>query len=368
LVWESTNFEEKKGMEQFLMMNDRIGNATDLPIVLENVGRRLSPVAGIFDVSLQLKKGEILSLVGQTGAGKTTLLNLVAGLESLDHGRILLNGIDAERIKPHKRGVSMIFQRDVFYPGQRLEKDWAEAEKKGVLQRWSDTGFDPRELLNELQLPDSLLKQKPETLSGGQARRASLLRAMLQDRPILLADEPLTGLDLWTRDSVSRLLWRFIKSTGKSMIVVAHEPSEAFGLADTIAVMHEGRLLQSGTSEDLLNNPQHLEMIRLLQFPPMNDISQFLPDNKTTIAMMPAKCTWIEFQPSSSNKNREVRFLRNRWTPSGEYTEWKCNHSNQVFWVERRPEFHENGWLCWDHSAQILFDIASGKRIHQARL
>ena len=349
-------------------MDDRIAIGADHAIVLENVSRNLSAFAGVFDLSLQLKKGEILALIGQTGAGKTTLLNLVAGLESLDHGRILLNGVDAERIKPHQRGVSMIFQRDVFYPGQKLEKDWSEADKKGVLQRWSDTGFDLRELLDELQLSDSVLKQKPETLSGGQARRASLLRAMLQDRPIMLADEPLTGLDLWTRDSVSRLLWRFIKITGKSMIVVAHEPSEAFGLADRIAVMKGGQLLQTGTPEDLLKNPQHLEMIRLLQFPPMNNISYFLPDLKNTIVMIPLKSTWVEFQPGSFNLNHEVKFLRNRWTPSGEFTEWKCNHSNQVFWVERSPEFHENAWLCWDHSAQILFDKASGNRIHQARL
>ena len=184
----------------------------------------------------------------------------------------------------------------------------------------------------------------------------------------MLADEPLTGLDLWTRDSVSRLLWRFIKITGKSMILVAHEPSEAFGLADTIAVMKGGHLLQTGKSEDLLKNPQHLEMIRLLQFPPMNDISHFWPDLKNTIVMIPLKSTWIESQPGSLNMNHEVSFLRNRWTPSGEFTEWKCNHSNQVFWVERSPEFHERAWLCWDHSAQILFDKASGKRIHQARL
>ncbi len=349
-------------------MDDRIAIGADHAIVLENASRSLSAFAGVFDLSLQLKKGEILALIGQTGAGKTTLLNLVAGLESLDHGRILLNGVDAERIKPHQRGVSMIFQRDVFYPGQKLEKDWSEADKKGVLQRWSDTGFDPRELLDELQLSDSVLKQKPETLSGGQARRASLLRAMLQDRPIMLADEPLTGLDLWTRDSVSRLLWRFIKTTGKSMIVVAHEPSEAYGLADRIAVMKDGHLLQTGTPEDLRKNPQHLEMIRLLQFPPMNDISQFLPDLKNTIVMIPLKSTWIESQPGTLNMNLEVSFLRNRWTPSGEFTEWKCNHSNQVFWVERSPEFHERAWLCWDHSAQILFDQASGNRIHQARL
>ncbi len=350
-------------METTGFMDDLTKNSPQPLIALEHVSRQISPSAGIYDVSLDVNQGQILALVGHTGAGKTSLLNLIAGLDDLDKGRILLSGTDAKRLRPHQRGISMIFQNDVFYPGRPLEKDWNEAASKGILNRWNVAGINPQEMLETLQISALMLRQKPETFSGGQARRASLLRALLQDRPMILADEPLGGLDLWARDRVSRLIWQFIKTTRKSMIVVVHEPAEAFGLADTIAVLKAGRLLPPGSPEEMIHNPQHIEIARLLHFPPINDISQFLAGNGQVISMVPVKSSWIDFHPDSIGQIKDLMRLRNRTTQNGNFTEWRCPVSKRIFWTPALANPINHGRLCWENEAVMHFDAATGQRL-----
>lgn len=325
---------------------------------LENVTRRLSERAGVFDVSLEVNASEVVSVIGRTGAGKSTLLRMIAGLERIDSGAIELEGRNLVEVAPHERGVSMIFQKDLFYPGRLLEADWREAEARGVFGIWKMKGIKATELLEQLELEPALLRQKPETFSGGQARRAGLLRALLQDRPILLADEPLNGLDLATRDRVSRVLWRFVKATGKAMIIVAHEPTDALGIADRIAVMQAGKLLQVDSAESVIGDPQHLEVISLLAFPPWNT----LPDRGDgRVGLIAPKFFTLNELSDSLACGIRVRRLRDRWTQEGVYSEWVAADSSEVYWTKACSQHLEDAVLTWHEAGVRWFDSVSGE-------
>jgi ABC-type sugar transport system ATPase subunit len=331
-------------------------------IRLDGLSRRLGERFGIADVSFAVNAGEILGLIGHTGAGKTTLLRLIAGLDPPDAGHVFLNDQPANAIEPHRRGVAMVFQRDVFYPGRTLEKDRREAEKAGVFDRWKAAGIPAEFVFEELEFDEALFRQAPETLSGGQGRRASLLRAMLRDTPILLADEPLAGLDLWTRDRVARLLWRFVKATGKAAVVVAHEPVEAMGLADRLAVLDQGRLVQIGTAEELRDRPEHREVIRLLRYPPWNDVTGLLKAGEQslnpgeTCLVDPAACRVVSAMPPDGI-GVEVRLLRRRPTSAGTIWELVERTTGRVFRTFGEDETQAEGILVWEAGSEVRFGL-----------
>lgn len=352
-------------------MNDGQKSLGNERIRLDGLTRRLGARFGIADVSFAVNAGEILGLIGHTGAGKTTLLRLIAGLDPPDAGLVFLNGEPANEVEPHKRGVAMVFQRDVFYPGRTLEKDRREAEKAGVFDRWKAAGIPAEVVFEELEFDESLMRQPPETLSGGQGRRASLLRAMFRDTPIILADEPLAGLDLWTRDRVARLLWRFVKATGKSAVVVAHEPVEAIGLADRLAVLDQGRLVQIGTAEELRERPGHREVIRLLRYPPWNDVTDLLQVVQEpripgmTCLVDPADCRVVSDMPPDGF-GVEVRLLRRRPTNGGPIWEWIESTTDRVFRTMTDGETQKEGILVWRPGSELRF-APDGSRMFRER-
>lgn len=342
----------------------------DEAVRLDAISRRVSGGFALREISLCVRRGEILALIGHTGAGKSSLLRVIAGLDREDSGEVAVFGKPMNKVEPHQRSLSFLFQRDVFYPGRRLASDWTEAQRAGVFDRWRQAGVDPQEVREELQLGEAAFDQPPETLSGGQGRRASLLRALLRDMPILLADEPLTGLDLWTRDRVSRLLWRFVKATGKTMIVVAHEPAESFALADRLAVLHEGRLVQEGSAENVCDAPAHRVVVSLLHFPPWNELqADFEPpcdgdaaSGRTTELAPPQSCRAVSM-PKTDQPNIPVRFLRKRRTTCGTFVEWQAETSSRVYRSPDLVEIPEPAFLIWDPGQVIRFDAKSGVRL-----
>lgn len=335
-------------------------------IELSGISRRVGKHFSLENISLQVAPGEILGLIGHTGAGKSSLLRIIAGLDAPESGDIYLGGTHATRTLPHKRGVAMVFQRDVFYPGQTLERDRSEAARAGVFDRWRAAGISVEEIVQELEFSEELFSQPPETLSGGQGRRASLLRALFRDTPILLADEPLAGLDLWTRDRVARLLWRFVKSTGKSIVVVAHEPVEAAGLADRLAVLEKGRIVQTGSPLRLLKEPAHRVVVSLLQYPPWNDVSEFGTQSPSSSSgretiLIPSARSSILAEPDSVAPAISVRFLRRRWSSSGPFSEWIAIETGSVLRTPDSIDQPANGWLTWPVGEEIRFG-SDGRR------
>ena len=319
---------------------------------LEAVSKRWPGGVGVEEINFGLGNGEIMGLVGRTGAGKSTVLRLIAGLEECDRGRIFNNNLEITAVEPHLRGISIIFQRPVFYPGRMLAKDLKEAEKKGVLKRWEMQSITLDWLIDELQLSEKLLSQRPETFSGGEARRASILTALLQDRPIILADEPLTGLDPDTRERVSRMLWQFVRRTGKAMIAVLHEPADALGMADRICVMHHGKIIQQGSPDELLRQPNAVEVIKLLHFPPANEVTCFTDRAGEDRLFVSPQDTMATGSKEVAGEIR-VNYLRDRWVAGVIYSEWASPVTHDIYWTPKPAEKLENAILKWEKGREM---------------
>lgn len=208
------------------------------------------------DISLKVEKGEILALVGESGSGKTTLLRTIAGLEHPDEGSLLLSGeVIAEKKKavpPHLRNIGMVFQDYALFPHMTIAenvgfglKGKSNAEKKEIIE----------ETLALTGLHESLTKY-PHQLSGGQQQRVALARALAPKPSILLLDEPFSNLDTILHDRIREDLRRIVKATGITTILVTHHTRDALCMADKIAVIHNGNLLQAGTPKTVYETPE----------------------------------------------------------------------------------------------------------------
>lgn len=334
---------------------------------ISNLNKKWSESACLSQVSIEIQTGEIVALIGRTGAGKSTLLRLIAGLENPDSGKITINGENASRILPHQRGISLIFQSHVHYPGRRLMQDWNEAESKGVVKIWDSLGLSADWILQSLALNWDVLKQKPETLSGGESRRCSILRALLQNRNFIIADEPFTGMDPLTRDQVSRFLWQFVKKTRKTMMIVVHEPVDALGMADRIIVMHQGSILQTGRPESLLFDPQHMEVTKLIHQPPLNDVTRLRNDNPDDqVSLIDFRhCTVTSQDECPSNVHHQVQLLRVRWVNGQQLAEWQSTPCGPVLWTYAPEPLLDSGFFSWIDSQRLVFASGDGTRIQQ---
>jgi ABC-type sugar transport system ATPase subunit len=228
------------------------------------VTRRFRSAEALRGVDLRVEPGELVAVLGPSGSGKSTLLKAIAGLEPADSGRVLIDGADQAAVPPARRGVAMVFQSFALFPHLSVERNIAF----GLRARGEATD-GVLETARSLRL-DRLLDRRPGELSGGERQRVALARALVAGPRVLLLDEPLSNLDAQLRASARTEIRRVQERTGTTTLHVTHDQDEALALGHRVAVLHEGRVVQVGTPDDLWERPASTWVARFVGTPPMN--------------------------------------------------------------------------------------------------
>ena len=232
-------------------MTEQVGASGFL--VTEKLVKRFDDTVAVDDVSLSIAKGEIFALLGSSGCGKSTLLRMLAGFEAPTSGRILLNGQDVARMPPYERPVNMMFQSYALFPHLDIWENVAFGLKREGLPK-AEIKKRVDDMLALVQL-SAYARRKPHQLSGGQQQRVALARSLAKAPKLLLLDEPLGALDKKLREQTEFELVNIIEKVGVTCVMVTHDQEEAMTMANRIAVMSKGRVLQVGTPEEVYEFP-----------------------------------------------------------------------------------------------------------------
>ncbi|HYJ27535.1 MAG TPA: ABC transporter ATP-binding protein [Nocardioides sp.] len=222
-------------------------------LALRNLSVRYGDTLAVHDVSLELAPGQVLAVLGPSGCGKSTLLRAVAGLEPISSGSISVDGVDLAGTPTHKRGFALMFQDGQLFAHLTVARNVAYALK---LRRTPSARVATRvrELLELVGL-SGYEDRLPGTLSGGERQRVALARALAVDPRLILLDEPLSALDATLRERLAGDLREILHAAGTTALLVTHDHEEAFALADRLAVMRAGRVVQSGAIDEVWRRP-----------------------------------------------------------------------------------------------------------------
>jgi len=226
----------------------------DMPLLrIDAVVKKFGPFRAVDRLSLDIRAGEFFALLGPSGCGKTTLLRMLAGFETPDQGRILLDGKDIAQVLPHQRPVNMMFQNYALFPHLSVRDNIAFGLKRAGMPR-AQINTRVAEMVALVKL-EGLEKRKPDQLSGGQKQRVALARSLARRPQVLLLDEPLAALDKKLRESTQLELMELQRRLGMTFIIVTHDQEEAMTVASRIGVMDAGRLEQVATPRELYEAP-----------------------------------------------------------------------------------------------------------------
>ncbi len=304
-------------------------------IKLDRVTKRFGKIIAVNNVSLEIAHKEFMALLGPSGSGKSTILYLIAGIYKPTSGRIFFGDKDVTEIPPKERNVGLVFQNWALYPHMkvydniafplRLKKVPEDYIRKKVVE------------VTKMLHIDHLLDRYPYQLSGGQQQRVAIARALVKEPLVLLLDEPLSNLDALLRIYVRAELKKLQKKLGITTIYVTHDQAEALAMADRIAVINEGKILQVGDPETVYNRPSCKFVGGFLGSPPMNfieagleyangDVYMIIDDNKIRVPrqyieiinkLRPDKVI-IGFRPEDTVLVRKERDIINRTCFYGE--------------------------------------------------
>jgi multiple sugar transport system ATP-binding protein len=237
-------------------------------IRIESVSKYFGTQAALRDVSLDVRDGEFVALLGPSGCGKTTLLRAVAGLDPQSSGRILIGGRDVSNLPPRLRGLAMVFQNYAVFPHLRVRDNIAF----GLVMTGAAKDRIERQVARAAALMhiEMLLDRYPGQLSGGQRQRVAVARALAVEPAVLLMDEPLSNLDALLRLEMRAELKGVLAEARTTTLYVTHDQTEAMGLADRIAIMQDGRIVQMGTPMDIYRHPHSMFVGGFIGNPPMN--------------------------------------------------------------------------------------------------
>lgn len=238
-------------------------------ISLQNISKRFGNVVALDDVTLEIRDGESLAILGPSGSGKSSLLRIIAGLEEPDAGQILLDGKDQRGVPAHKRDISIVFQNFALYPHLTSLANITLGLRHGLGLSKKEAEQRARETAARMRVED-LLDRRPKAMSGGQRQRIALARALARHAGVVLLDEPMSGLDAQLHISLRAEIHQLISQEGATGVTVTHDQQDAMSMADRIAIMNRGRIIQLGTPDELYDKPASAFVAGFIGAPPMN--------------------------------------------------------------------------------------------------
>lgn len=221
---------------------------------LEHITKIFGSHRAVHDVSLNVNRGEVFSLLGPSGCGKTTMLRVAAGFEEAESGKVFLEGEDISNLPPNKRRINTVFQNYALFPHMSVWDNIAFGPRTAKLPE-SEVSSRVKKMLELIRLEEHAHK-RPDQISGGQKQRVAIARALINKPSLLLLDEPLAALDLKLRQYMLLELDRIHDEVGITFIYVTHDQTEAMSLSDRIAVMNRGSIEQIGTPAEIYESPR----------------------------------------------------------------------------------------------------------------
>ena len=227
----------------------------EVSLELKEIKKSFTEGEAVLDnISLEISKGEFITLLGSSGCGKTTTLRIIAGLEQPDAGSVWLDGREVTGLEPNQRDVNTVFQNYALFPHMNVAENIGYGLKLKKVPK-SEIRKKVSQMLELVQL-EGYERRKPSELSGGQKQRVAIARALVNNPKILLLDEPLGALDLQLRRAMQIELKHLQKKLGITFIYITHDQEEAINMSDRIAVMKDGRIEQIGTPDEIYNHPK----------------------------------------------------------------------------------------------------------------
>ena len=235
---------------------------------LEHIDKSFGQNRVISEFNLEVEKGKFLVLLGPSGCGKSTLLRMIAGLEKIDKGKILLENNILNDLLPSRRQIAMVFQSYALYPHMNVFQNisFGLTSEKIEKDRIKQKVIEAAKILKI----EELLDRKPKELSGGQRQRVAIGRAITRNPKLFLFDEPLSNLDAALRSEMRVEISKLHKRLKTNIVYVTHDQIEAMTLADKIVIMNKGKIEQFGSPEDIYNNPKNIFVAEFIGNPKMN--------------------------------------------------------------------------------------------------
>jgi len=232
----------------------KVNHGDNLFLEIENLSVDLGEFY-LDGINLKVKKNDYLVIIGPTGSGKSVLLETIAGFFKPEKGRIFLEGVNITELNPENRGISIVYQDYVLFPHMSVFDNIAYGLKKKTKNK---VEIESKVLkMSELLNIDHLLDRKPETLSGGEKQRTAVARSLIVEPNILLMDEPFSALDVKTHSHMTGLIKNVIRDYETTCIHVSHNFNDVWNLAEVVAVMKNGKILQQGTVTEVFSKPSH---------------------------------------------------------------------------------------------------------------
>ncbi|TWU35079.1 ABC transporter ATP-binding protein [Novipirellula artificiosorum] len=264
-------------------------------IYLDHVSKSFHGKAVLRDLNLEVRDGEYLVLLGESGSGKTTTLRAIAGLEPINGGRVRFGHVDVTDLPARKRNVSMVFQHDGLYPHLSIRDNLSIARNRKIDSRELQSRIEQAATILEIK---PLLDRLPSQLSGGELRRAAMAKSIVRQADVRLLDEPLSALDATVRHQFQHDLLRCHHSQPASTIHVTHDGNEAMRMADRIAVIDQGEIVQVDTPHNIYHHPCCVSVAKSIGSPPINLLDASLKDNQVKLSDLDCSASRTESWPN----------------------------------------------------------------------